>query len=584
MPGIHDSHHSMKWPQSSYVGNGSGHRALGLATAAFFTFACCLIHAESIADGWRSTLYPEDWQPPDERMDFYQDKIIQDFSYAGYMRGEKPLPSPEGPVFDVTAPDFGADPTGSIDSTISIQTAIDAAARAGGGVVYLPAGKYRLAPPDGRREALHINATGVVLRGAGRDQSFLINTATDMRNKCVIRVSGPQNGVWTADHPPGVAVTRNLRGPTRVIPVETVEPFAAGDRVLVRADVTEAWIAEHHEPGWSGHAATFQFCYPRRVLAVDREAKTVTLDAPTRYSLLKRENVRLHPAGPVIEQVGLEHFSIGNVQHPGDGWGNDSFNNQQHAAWQVHNSYLIHFTRAVENSWISSVASFRPEDNERNVHMLSNGIRIDQGRLITLEGVSMQHVQYGGNGGNGYSFRLHNAADNLITRSLASHNRHGFVFSGIASSGNVIHQSTDRRTRYAASHLPSGSGSDHHMWFSHSNLIDNCLADDSYFDARYRPFGSRVKHNITAAHSVFWNTRGEGDLAYVVRTQQARYGYAIGTRGTVTAVNTVGSMAQTDPIDHVEGVGRGDSLQPASLYLDQLQRRLALFPQETDSN
>ena len=49
--------------------------------------------------GWRSSLYPEDWQPG------FADasgRFLHDFSYAGYARGEKPIPDKKGPVFDVT--------------------------------------------------------------------------------------------------------------------------------------------------------------------------------------------------------------------------------------------------------------------------------------------------------------------------------------------------------------------------------------------------------------------------------------------------------------------------------------------------
>jgi len=92
---------------------------------------------------WRSALYPADWSPPEDRR-FETDKLIQDFSYAGYRRGEVKLPVFGGPRFDATA--FGADPTGTADSTAAIQAAIDAAAFAGGGVAYLPAGTFKVSP------------------------------------------------------------------------------------------------------------------------------------------------------------------------------------------------------------------------------------------------------------------------------------------------------------------------------------------------------------------------------------------------------------------------------------------------------
>ena len=44
----------------------------------------------------------------------------------------------------VTDAPYNADPTGARDATTAIQMALDAVAALNGGVVYLPAGKYRL--------------------------------------------------------------------------------------------------------------------------------------------------------------------------------------------------------------------------------------------------------------------------------------------------------------------------------------------------------------------------------------------------------------------------------------------------------
>src|SRR6185369_2084263 len=94
-------------------------------------------------------------------------KLIQDFSYAGYKAGEQPLPAVSGPLFDVTAAPYNADKTGTTDSTIAIQNAINAAQSAGGGVVILPAGQYNISPQGANTYALRVNASNIVVRGAG---------------------------------------------------------------------------------------------------------------------------------------------------------------------------------------------------------------------------------------------------------------------------------------------------------------------------------------------------------------------------------------------------------------------------------
>jgi hypothetical protein len=83
-------------------------------------------------------------------------------------------------------------------------------------------------------------------------------------------------------------------------------------------------------------------------------------------------------------------------------------------------------------------------------------------------------------------------------------------------------------------------------------------------------------------HSVYWNLIGlayYGTKTYIVRSEQARYGYMIGTRGAVTGMSTTASGGtRTAPVDHAEGAGMGDTLQPLSLYNDQVARRLGAGP------
>ena len=111
----------------------------------------------------RSRLYPSDWTPG---MLDGQGRFLPDFSYAGYRNGEQELPTaPGGPLLSVV--DYGADPTAGRDSTAAIQAAIDAAGAAGGGIVLLPAGRYRC---DG---VLTVDRSGVVVRGAGPEQTFV---------------------------------------------------------------------------------------------------------------------------------------------------------------------------------------------------------------------------------------------------------------------------------------------------------------------------------------------------------------------------------------------------------------------------
>jgi hypothetical protein len=533
---------------------------------------------------WRSELYPVNWSAPGPETDFYTDKIIQDFSYAGYRLGaplpELALDDPLVRVIVVTDAPFNADPNGVEDATQAIQGAIDAAAAIGGGVVYLPEGCYRLSIPDNRGAALWIRDSGIVLRGAGVEKTFLLNTTYSRRHGQIIRVQN--EGSLRQDLDPAAAIIRDLPGPTQVLPLASTEHFEIGDWVVVRTDTTPEWVDEHHEPDWRSRAGTGPLnglAYQRQILAIDRTANTILIDIPTRYAIKMRDNARVHPAAVAVTEVGLEDFSIGNIEHPGeesDQWRGMSFREEGHHGYEVHGSIAVFF-RFVRNAWVRNVHTFRPEGNRRGAHILSNGVVMNQSRSLTLENVRMEHPLYGGAGRNGYMFHFDNSSDILARDCFATHSRHGFVFSSMSASGNVILDSEDRVTgRHAATNArTAGSGSDHHMYFSHSNLVDRGRVYDSIFEARYRPSS---QHNITAAHSVFWNTLGLGGGEHVVNSDQSRYGYVIGTRdldgnGHHGVILGDGSRLQTLPIDHLEGVAKGTTLQPQSLYLDQLKRR-----------
>ena len=82
-----------------------------------------------------------------------------------------PVWSEAQPIYDVTEPPYNTVPDDANDDTDAINDAIDDVAASGTrGIVYLPAGTYRtssspISPSD-----------GVILRGAGMDQTIIFRT------------------------------------------------------------------------------------------------------------------------------------------------------------------------------------------------------------------------------------------------------------------------------------------------------------------------------------------------------------------------------------------------------------------------
>ncbi|WP_309385891.1 glycosyl hydrolase family 28-related protein [Cerasicoccus frondis] len=562
--------------------------------------------SEATGESWRSDLYGENWTPP-ENLEYGKDKLIQDFSYAGYAMGERPIPSWDtAPTFNVL--EYGADPEGNADSTEAIQQAINNASSVRGpAVVYLPAGTYHVSPNEDSKSVLRISASNVLVRGDGSDKTRILNTSTEMRGKQIIMAT-PQNYTeWAKAEGPVTLIRADLLTPTTRIPVESIAGFTPGEVIILRGDPTPAWIEEHKEAeGWLGYEHKIgNILYLRRIVAVDEAAQELIIDIPTRYALKVRDNACVYPKRGLLHDVGLKGFSIANVEHAGqDGWASldfaspdgaytkrlaegygldPDFAQKKKSAYDVHFSFAIAYYGVVDG-WIEDVKSYLPDGNARGSNILSNGIRLKECLNVTVANCSMGHTLYGGGGGNGYMFRLDNSNECLLEYCHAEAARHGFSLSGMATSGNVLFHCFDKDTATQAGgdRVTGGRGSDSHMYFSHSNLYDNCVADNSWFEARDRFYKkmSKPTHNTTSAQTVFWNTTGLSNSYhdYVISSVQGDYGYVIGTQGAVDQVNTEPNYPErkvvTDPVDHVEGVGQGNTLEPASLFLDQRAKRL----------
>ena len=512
---------------------------------------------------WRSTLYPDNWTPG------FADgtgRFFHDFSQAGYRSGDIPIPDRTAPVTDVTRPPYNADSTGATDTTRALQNAIDAVGLSGGGIVYLPQGHYRISPQGDDNSALKIRDDRVILRGAGADRTFLFNTAVKMRNKRVITLE-PRTPAWWntgSGDPQGVALSRDLPAPSAIIPVIDVTSFAVGELVAIRNTLTQSYIDRLGMTGkWqSENLANRPLAYCRRIVSIDTTARTLTVDIPVRGFLYTADRARVvKTSGRMLSEVGLEDFSIGMLQHPGSTLDDDLYDKPGTAAYDAHGSIALSLS-FVENAWVRRVFTYAPKGNNPKNHLLSNALRLWNTRLVTVADCDFKFPQYRGGGGNGYLYCL-NAQDNLIRDCKAEGGRHNFDFGTMASSGNVILDCTSKDGDLA---------SDFHMYLSLANLIDNLTCDGDFIEARaLRPWGGPM-HGVTTTQSVFWNTRGLryaakhlGDSPALVYSHQFGDGYVIGTSGPASAV---------DSSDFVEGIGQGDSLQPRSLYLDQLRRRL----------
>lgn len=501
---------------------------------------------------WRSVLYPEDWGPDHTGP---EGRFLHDFSYAGYRNGEaSPGQELPGVSVDVVA-DHGADPSGEADAGPAIQAALDAAAQAGGAIVTFPPGLYRV---DGQ---LAVTASRVVLRGAGADQSRLWFTrSSDMSYQAHLSFgAAPSLGAE-------VALVADAPARTRVVEVADAGAFTVGDDVAIGWEISPEFVAEHGMEGtWKVFNGEWQVFFWRTVRAVDVAGGQIELDVPLRYPALVRDKASVRATSGLLREVAVEDLGVANAVGWDDAWSQD----------QVYAIGMI----GVKDAWIRGVRSFASpgapaEGLGAMKHLQSGGVTVQRSKRVTIEATELALAEHRGDGGNGYLFEVSQSSEVLLRDCVGRAGRHNFIQNwGFGATGIVWLRVRSAEGKAVYSKLGEGGSlglSEFHHSLATANLIDQSELDDGWGAVNRGAYSSGAGHSAT--QSVVWNASGEG----VVRSRQFGHGYVIGPAPTLTVETEVVGLdaAGTEPEDWVEGPGMAGALEPASLYEDQLARRL----------
>lgn len=522
---------------------------------------------------WRSVLYPENWTPGYSDINGH---FLHDFSYAGYKCGMENLPTKNTNIINVTLLPYSADNTGNSDVTSIIQKALDDVGKAGGGVVFLPQGIYKISINSTATSGLRIMYNNVILRGEGPNKTFILNTSTNFRSKQVLYITGSGASSWDVPVGNSVPVQNDVQISSFTINITDVSQFSKGDLIVLASDCTPEMIAEYTAtPFWTTEIKGQRYC--RIIENIDPVAKTITIDIPIRQTVKLRDNARVYKVKAHVSESGIEDLSIGNLQNPKiQGVSNNdlAFMEVGTGEYEIHGTYLITLRNSL-NCWVRNVKSFRPTENTYDVHMLSNALRLIESKNVTISNCIFSNPQYRGGGGNGYMFAIE-SNDCLVTNCRGERARHHFSFKSMLTTGNVVHQ---------CSGLDSRLSVDYHMHMSAANLIDSYTSEGDYIEAIFRNGGdiSGILHGYTTTESVIWNTKGTKAhwKNFLIDSRQYGNGYVVGTSGTMNSVvvTPVSESPErlyaydTSPQDWVEGVGAGKELVPQSLYLDQLKKR-----------
>lgn len=459
---------------------------------------------------------------------------LPDFSFAGYRRGEKPLPTvPRG----VSVKDFGAKGDGETDDTAAFLKAL---AEVKSGAIEVPAGRYRITG------LLEITRPNVVLRGAGPDQSVLFFPAplNDIKPNWGATTTGQKTsnyswsggfitvrGSFQSKKLTDIAVTAK-RG-DQAVTVASAAGLRVGQEIEVyQSDTPDNTLAVHLYGGDAGPVENLKgrarASLVSRISAISGDR--VTLDRPLRCDLRPEWQPQLRAFEPTVTESGVENLAFEFPLTP----------------------YKGHFTElgfnpvalsSVAHCWVRNVRVVNADSGPylSGVFNTADGVVLESTRDVDNQNCTGHHgVSLGG-------------GDNLLTHfDLRVRFIHDITVSGFCS-GNVISR---------------GRGDDlsldHHRYAPNENLFTEL--DAGAGTRLWKCGGGAALGKHCGARGTFWNIRSARSLSY----PPAGFG--------PPSMNLVGLGTLQPSETNVEGKWfeaiPPAQLQPRNLHAAQLQRRL----------
>lgn len=239
---------------------------------------------------------------------------LPDFSFAGYRRGEHPLPKLAP---GVSVKEFGAIGDGDADDTEAFMKALKSVKA---GAIEVPPGRYRIS----RR--LEINRSGIVLRGAGPDKSILFfpHPLNDIVPSWGATTAGKRtsNYSWSGGYLAlngtfGSAVITEVTSPAtrgaKFLTVSSAVKLKVGQEVEVyQSDLPDNSLAIELYSGDAGPVGKIlgksTTSLVSRITAIDDNR--ITLDRPLRCDLKLAWKPRLRAYRPSVTGSGVEDLGF----------------------------------------------------------------------------------------------------------------------------------------------------------------------------------------------------------------------------------------------------------------------------------
>ena len=456
---------------------------------------------------------------------------LPDFSWAGYHSGaQEPPDLPPG----TSVKDFGARGDGQHDDTDAFLKALAEV----NGAIEIPAGRYVIT------KILEINRSGVVLRGAGPEQTVLVCPVplSDIRPDWGATTAGQRTSnyswsggmVWFLGNPVhdclASIATPATRG-SRFLELSSVTRLEIGRRVLVhQQDNPDNSLARHlysDDPGDTGELkGSSSTRLPCRIVSIT--GNRVEIDRPLRCDIRPDWKPELLAFEPGLTECGVEHLGFEFPEQVYAG----HFNELGHNAVAIQH---------VADCWVRDI----------RIHNADGGLFVKASFCSLLDirfTCSRPNDETGCSGHHGAYIA---GDDNLFSR-FDYQTRFIHDISVSLGAGNVFSEGKGVDLCF-----------DHHKRTPYENLFTHL--DIGRGTRPWHCGGGWALGKNCAARGTFWNLRSDQPLPYPPED----FGPA--------SMNLVGIKSahpqETAPDGKwLEGV-EGAVIEPANLHLAQLQKR-----------
>ena len=450
-----------------------------------------------------------------------QGNRVPDYSAAGYAGGGVALP--------VAAVKQRVDAPSGQDDTARIQAAIDAVSKlpvgADGlrGAVLLARGNYRI------DSTLHLDASGVVLRGSGSGTGGTRLVAHGATARTLITVGG--NSRYTAVGTPTHVTDSYVPVGATSLDVASTAGLKVGSEVVVQRPTTQAWINAIGMNGiWSPNWSLYS---ERKVTAIS--GHKLTLDVPLTTALEHQytQATVYRYTFPRIDHVGLESLSADGQAMAAD----------PNYAKDFYGSSLSSFG-AVQDSWVRDVTGYHFGQNG------VTGLGPQSRRISVLHTATLDMAVNNATSARSDGYTLE-GQQNLIQDCLVTASKiHAFTTEARQSGPNVYSRCTAKLTQTA---YDAGG---HQRWGS-GTLYDQVTVAGTLLLVNNGTRGTG--HGWSDANSTAWNCVTTG--GYEVQQPATAHNWAFGCTGPLLS----GSNGEV--------VSSGKPVLPASLYDEQLRER-----------